>query len=205
MIRAGLTGGYATGKSFVASEFARLGCEVIQADALGHQVLQPGEEAYDPVIRRFGAEILNANGLIDRKKLASIVFSQPALLTELETIIHPAVFRKEAELTAAFAARQPDVIVIYEAAILIETGHYRHYDRVVLTKATPDVQIQRGAKRDGIPPEQIRARIARQLPDEDKLKYADFVIDTSGAKEDTVRQVNQVFRSLQQLALGVSR
>lgn len=195
MIRAGLTGGYATGKSFVAAEFAQLGCHVISADALGHSVLEPGGAAFPLVVERFGESILES-GRIDRKKLGALVFPHPDLLAELEAIVHPAVARLESELTAAFAATDPSGILIYEAAILIETGRSKEYQPLILTTATPEIQLQRGIERDHLAPEQIRARIARQLSDDEKRRYADFVIDTSGTKEETKRQVHQILMQL---------
>jgi dephospho-CoA kinase len=205
MIRAGLTGGYATGKSFVAAEFARLGCEVIHADVLGHQTLLPDGEAYAPVVARFGPGILAEGGLIDRKKLASVVFPSPELLAELNAMVHPAVFRKEKELSDAFAQRSPNGILIYEAAILIETGRYKLYDRLILTTADMEVQIARAMDRDGITREHALGRIGRQLPQTEKRKYADFVIDSSGTKQSTIRQVEGVYGALKELAEGGPR
>jgi dephospho-CoA kinase len=196
MTRVGLTGGYATGKSFVASEFAKLGCYVIHADELGHAVLQPDGAAYTPAVQLFGNGILTSEGFVDRKKLAAIVFGSPDLLAQLNAIVHPAVFEKEQELTAAFFEREPDGIVVYEAAILIETGRSKQYDWLILTTASEDVQIARAMHRDGATREQALARIDRQLPFEEKRKYADFVIDTSGTKQATIRQVHQVYPAL---------
>jgi dephospho-CoA kinase len=200
MIRAGLTGGYATGKTFIASQFAELGCGLIHADALGHAVMEPEGEAYEPIVRRFGEEVLTPERLIDRGKLGAIVFQSPELLRELESIIHPAVFRMEEQITKDFAEREPEGILIYEAAILIETGRYKQYDRVILAIASPDVQLERGLAREGLSMDQVRARIAQQWPDEEKRKYADFVIDTSGTKQQTVNQVHRVFMELKTLA-----
>src|SRR4051794_30614310 len=132
MIRVGLTGGLACGKSFVASVLERLGCRVIRADELGHQVLAPGGEAYGPVVAEFGRGILQAGGTIDRKLLAAEVFSNPERLAVLNGLVHPAVFRIEDEFVRAAASADPHAIVVVEAAILIETGSFRRYDRLIV-------------------------------------------------------------------------
>ncbi len=200
MIKVGLTGGYASGKSFVAAEFERLGCRLIYADRLGHAVLQPGGGAYRPAVEQFGPDILDPSGRIDRKKLAAIVFASPELLERLNSFVHPAVFRLEEDLLAGFAAENPRGIAMLEAAILIETGRYAALDRLILTACSSETQIARGIKRDGMTREQVLARISRQMPLAEKKKYADYVIDTDGPKETTVRQVETVYRDLHQFA-----
>jgi dephospho-CoA kinase len=196
MLLIGLTGGYATGKSFVASELQRRGCHLIYADELGHRVLEPDGEAYAPTVAIFGNKILQLDGTIDRKKLGAIVFEDPGLLAKLTGVVHPAVFRLEQEMIAGYAARDPEGIVVVEAAILIESGRYSLFDRLVLTACNAETQIERGMRRDGITREQALARLARQLPLEEKKTFAHFVIDTGGTKESTVRQVESVFQEL---------
>lgn len=205
MLRVGLTGGYATGKTLVAAELERLGCLVIYADKLGHQVLQPGGEAFEPAVRAFGPDILNASGTIHRKKLASLVFDSPELLEKLASFVHPAVFRLEQQILEKFAAEYPRGIAVLEAAILIETGHYARFDRLILTSCDEEKQIARGMKRDGLTREQVRARIANQMPADEKKRYADYVIDTNGPKEETAPQVRAIFGELKQLAEGCGK
>jgi dephospho-CoA kinase len=200
MLTVGLTGGYASGKSFVAAELARLGCSLIYADKLGHEVLLPGGEAFEPVVQIFGREILSGDGGIDRKKLGQIVFSSPELLKKLTDIIHPAVFRLEADLLNAARRKDPNGIAVIEAAILIETERYKVFDRLILTACDEATQIARGAARDGLTPEAVKARIDKQLPLAEKKKHADYVVSTDGTKEDTLRQVETVFRDLERLA-----
>lgn len=200
MIKVGLTGGYASGKSFVAAEFERLGCRVIYADRLGHAVLEPEGGAFQPVVEEFGPEILDAAGRIDRKKLAAIVFASPELLERLNSFVHPAVFRLEEDLLARFAAEDPHGIAILEAAILIETGRYTTFDRMILITCSTETQIARAVKRDGVTREQVLARISRQMPLAEKKAYADYIIDTDGAKEATLHQVAAVYRDLKRLA-----
>jgi dephospho-CoA kinase len=196
MLLVGLTGGYATGKSFVASELRRRGCHLIYADELGHRVLEPGGEAYAPTVAIFGNQILKPDGTINRKQVGSIVFEDPELLAKLTALVHPAVFRLEHEMIAHFAASDPQGIVVVEAAILIESNRQSLFDRLILTACDTETQIERGMRRDGITRQQALARLARQLPVERKKAFAHFVIDTGGTKESTVRQVESVFQEL---------
>ena len=200
MIKVGLTGGYASGKSFVASELERLGCYLIYADRLGHQVLEPDGEAYAPTVEAFGREILGSDGRIDRKKLGEVVFRAPELLQTLTNFVHPAVFRLEEQMLNHFQAEHPRGIAVTEAAILIETGRYRMFDRLILTVCDEAMQIQRGMKRDGLTAEQVRQRMGQQMTVEEKTAYADYVVNTSGEKQETIRQVGAIYRNLQALA-----
>ena len=196
MIRAGLTGGLACGKSFVGSVLEELGCHVIRADDLGHQVLSPGGEAYGAVVEQFGPGILDSAGLIDRKRLAAEVFGNAARLAVLNSIVHPAVIRREEQFIAEIAAREPDAIAVVEAAILIETGSYQRFDCLILVVCTEEQQAQRAMHRDGATREQVEARIRSQMPLAEKRKYADYVIDTSGPKQDTIEQTRRVYEAL---------
>jgi dephospho-CoA kinase len=201
MLKVGLTGGYATGKTFVAGELARLGCHVIYADQLGHATLEPHGVAYAPVVSLFGREILQSSGAIDRKKLGAIVFNSPELLAKLNAIVHPAVIALEEQQLAHFA-QDPDGIAVIEAAILIETGRHAQFDKLIVTVCDQETQIARGMKRDRVAREEVVARLTKQLSPEEKKRYADFVIDTSGSKEDTVKQIETVFTALKPFAAG---
>lgn len=196
MLKAGLTGGLACGKSFVGQALASLGCHLIQADELGHEVLLPGGEGYEAVVREFGPQILNDDGTIDRKRLATDVFGKPDRLAVLNGIVHPAVFRREEELIQQFRATDPNGIVVLEAAILIETGSYRKCDRLILVVCDEESQIRRAMKRDHSEREEVLARLSRQMPVEEKRRFADYVINTSGSKEETLRQTREVFELL---------
>jgi dephospho-CoA kinase len=196
MLKVGLTGGYASGKSFVGETFAALGCYLVQADELGHQVLQPGGEAYNPVVKEFGPNIINPDGTIDRRRLAEEVFGKPARLAILNSLVHPPVTRLEEEIMAEFGRREPKGIAILEAAILIETGTYKRFDRLILTVCDKECQIRRAMHRDGVTRGEVLARLRRQMPPEEKRKYADYVIDTSRTKEDTVKKVEEVCADL---------
>jgi dephospho-CoA kinase len=205
MLKVGLTGGYATGKTSVACEFERLGCHLILADQLGHATLRPTGAAYAPTIELFGRDILLPDSSIDRGKLGAIVFNSPELLAKLNAIVHPAVFQLEEKMLEDFAAQDPQGIAILEAAILIETGRYAHCDKLIVTVCDQETQIARGIKRDNLSREAVLARLSKQLSLEEKKRYADFIIDTSGNKEATVAQVQQIYIRLKQLAEAAAR
>ncbi|PWU12274.1 MAG: dephospho-CoA kinase [Terriglobia bacterium] len=199
MLKVGLTGGLACGKSFVGEALARYGCFVIRADELGHEVLAPGGEAYDSVIQEFGSEIVDAGGRIDRRRLAARVFGDPQALVRLNALVHPPVVRREEQLMADFASREPKGIAVVEGAILVETGSYRRFDRLVLVTCSEEQQLHRAMHRDAVTEEEARVRLSRQMPLAEKRKFAHFVIDTSGAKEDTLRQARAVYEELRRI------
>lgn len=201
MLRVGLTGGLASGKSFVGHALADLGCLLIQADELGRRVLEQGGETYDHVIAAFGQDIVDPDGRINRRRLAKIVFADPRELAKLNALVHPRVKERERDLAAGYAREHPDGIAVTEAAILIETGSYKEYDRLIVVVCRPEQQIERSMERDGVSREEVLNRLRRQMPLEDKVKYADFVIDTSGSKENTLQQVRTVYESLRKLKL----
>lgn len=199
MIRAGLTGGLACGKSFVSRVFEDLGCHVVRADQLGREVLLKHGEAYQPVVDLFGREVLDEDGNIDRKKLAAVVFSAPERLAKLNAIVHPAVIRREEEFLRQAELSDPSGIGIVEAAILIETGSHHRFDKLIVVVCTPEQQMERALRRDGSTPDEVRARLSRQMPVEEKRRYADYIIDTSGTKESTVEQTTEVYKALRSL------
>jgi len=196
MLRVGLTGGLASGKSFVGRALADLGCFLIQADELGHRVLQPGGEAYDAVIREFGPGIVRADGAIDRLKLAALVFHDSQRLAALNALVHPPVWARERCLMDEYAAAHPHGIAVVEAAILVETGSYRNYSKLIVAVCSEEQQIKRAMSRDGMTREQVLDRLSRQMPLAEKIQYADYVIDTSGAKENTLAQTGAVYQAL---------
>jgi dephospho-CoA kinase len=194
-----LTGGLASGKSFVAHALRDLGCYLIEADELGHQVLLPGAEAYDAAVHEFGDGILDDDGHIERRRLAAIVFADPERLKKLNSFVHPAVRARQERMIAEISARDPKSIVVVEAAILVETGSYKSFDRLIVVVCSPEMQIERAMKRDSATREQVIARLESQLPLQEKLRYADYVIDTSGTKEETLKQTREVYNSLRSL------
>lgn len=196
MLRVGLTGGLASGKSFVGRALADLGCLLIQADELGHRALEPGGEAYDGVIREFGPGIVRPDGMIDRPKLAALVFHDSQRLAALNALVHPPVWAHERRLMDEYAAAHPHGIAVVEAAILVETGSYRNYAKLIVAVCSEEQQIERAMSRDGMTREQVLDRLRRQMPLAEKIKYADYVIDTSGAKENTLAQTKAVYEAL---------
>jgi len=198
-LRVGLTGGLACGKTFVGEALAQLGCHVLQADRLGHEVLLPGGEAFAQVVSEFGSGVLDQAGAIDRRALAAEVFEKPERLALLNRLVHPPVQRREEEWLARAAAQDPHGIAVVEAAILVETGSYRRFHKLIVVTCDVEQQVQRSMKRDGTAREDVLARLSRQMPLAGKLKFADFVIDASGTKEETVRQTHTVYESLRKL------
>ena len=199
MLHVGLTGGLASGKSFVGRALEDLGCYLIQADELGRRVIEQGGETYEAVVVTFGKEILDPDGAINRRRLAAIVFPDPQQLAKLNALIHPHVKIREKALAADFGRRHPDGIAVTEAAILVETGSYKDYDRLIVAVCGPEQQIERAMERNGASREEVLNRLRRQMPLDDKVKYADFVIDTSGSKENTLAQTRTVFEALRSL------
>ncbi len=195
ILKLGLTGGLASGKSFVAAEFERLGALVIRADRLGHEALAPDGPAYAPTVKHFGSGILKPNGEIDRTLLAHRVFPDPAALAVLNSFVHPVVFAREEEL---FAAAPSGTLVVVEAAILIESGSYRNLDRLAIVHCSEEQQMRRALARPGATLEDVTARLARQLPLSDKLRFADYAIDTSGTEAETLRQTRALFVTLRE-------
>jgi len=199
VLKVGLTGGLATGKSSVGRALADLGCLVIRNDELGHQALEPGGAVYADAVREFGAGILSADGKIDRRKLAALVFHDPERLARLNELVHPPVRARTKQLLDEYAATHPRGIAVVEAAIMIETGSYRDYAKLIVAVCSLEQQIERAMARDGNTREEVLDRLSRQMPLDEKVKYADYVIDTSGTKENTLAQVRAVYASLKAL------
>lgn len=200
MLHVGLTGGLASGKSVVGRELERLGCRVIRMDDLGHQVLAPDGEAYGPVVAAFGPSILEADQSINRRALGKLVFADPAKLEQLNSLVHPAILARARALAEAHAKAHPQAIIVTEAAIMIETGSYKSYDRLIVAACRPEQQIERAlARPNALSRAEVLDRMSRQMPIEEKVKYADFVIDTSGTEESTLLQTRAVFDKLRSL------
>jgi dephospho-CoA kinase len=191
----GLTGGIASGKSVVAEILRDLGAPVIDADELARRVVEPGQPAHADLVREFGQEILRPDGSVDRKALGRLVFSDDERRQRLNAITHPRIAALAQVETAAHAARG-EPAVVYEAALLVENGLHRVLDGLIVVKATAEEQLRRAVLRDGLGEEEARARIASQLPLEEKLAVATHVIDNSGSLAETRAQVEQVWAEL---------
>jgi dephospho-CoA kinase len=198
MFIVGLTGGIASGKSLVARVFKDLGAHVIDADRIVHDLLEPEQQAYQEVRDHFGKDILLPNGGIDRRKLGEIIFNNPEKRAWLNNCLHPKVFNAYTVQVQHLHSRQPDSIVILDAALLIETGYHRNMDRIVVVYADREQQIERLSLRDKFTHEQALARITSQMPLAEKRAHADYVINNTGTREDTEIQAREVFRKLKQ-------
>jgi dephospho-CoA kinase len=206
LLKLGLTGGIASGKSVVGETFVKLGAHLIQADAVAHSLMQPGNAVYEEVVRRFGREILNPDGSINRPRLAEAAFGTPGgappRVKELNEIVHPAVIEHENKWMEEIARRDPNAIAIVEAALILESGAAGRFDRLIGVTCNPEQRVQRFARRLGISEDAARAevtrRMAAQISDEEKIKAADFVIDNSGSLDATEQQVRRVFAALRQ-------
>lgn len=199
MLKIGLTGGLASGKSYVAQCLQALGCHVLKADELGHEALEPGGAAYGPAVEAFGRAIVGEDGRIDRRKLGALVFEDGEKLKLLNSIVHPVVIGREEAWMREVEAGDGDGIAVVEAAILIETGSYKRFERLVLAVCSEEQQIERAMKRDQLTREDVLKRLEKQMPLKEKRKYADYVIDTSGAKSETVERVGRLHEELRRL------
>ncbi|MEX5216944.1 MAG: dephospho-CoA kinase [Nitrospira sp.] len=200
MIVVGLTGGVATGKSTVAGMFHRCGAHVIDADQLARQVVEPGKPAWRDIVRTFGKSILRDDGSIDRQALGAIVFQSPRKLRRLEQIVHPRVARLHARLTKAIAERQPNAVVIYEVPLLFEAGVDARVDEIIVVSADRRTQIERLARRTGLPRAQILRRINSQMPLARKRRMAGIVLDGTMPRPKLSRVVARLYRELREKA-----
>lgn len=196
MLQVGLTGGMATGKSTVGAELERLGCHLLKADELGHKLLEKGGPCYQEVVNTFGRAILGQNENIERRRLGMVVFNEPGALDKLNAIIHPAVFAYEENWLRRIGEAESGAIAVVEAAILIETGNYKHFDQLIVTWCPEALMVERAMTRSGWSSDEARRRIANQMPIEEKKKFADYLIDTSGTMESTLEQTGAVYAAL---------
>ena len=203
MIRVGLTGGIACGKSTIAKMFADLGAYVVQSDQIAHELYRKGEPVYAEVVKRFGISIVKPNGEIDRAKLGAIAFGENRV-EELNQIVHPAVIQHQSRWIFDVASKEPDAIAMIEAALIFEAGTNTRFEKMIVVTCDPEQKVARFAKRAGIDEVAARAEVERrtkaQWPDEDKVKRADYVIDNSGPLDQTQAQVRKIFTELKTLA-----
>ena len=201
LMRVALTGGIATGKSRCLKRFGELGAQTVDTDVLSREAVAPGTAGLAAVAARFGGEILNADGTLNRGRLGQLVFADAARRSDLEAIVHPAVYAALDEWFAGNDARDlPEpAISVTDIPLLYETGHEGDFDAVVVTNCRPDQQLARLIDRDGLTPEDARRRIDLQLPSAEKVRRADFVVDTSKTEADTDDGVNAVWAALTEL------
>jgi dephospho-CoA kinase len=209
MIKVGLTGGIASGKSVVAEMFARLGAHLVYADRIAHELMQPGQAIHNAVVQKFGSEILNPDGTVNRPKLAEVAFGSPergtpSRVEELNHIVHPAVIQRQDDWMEEVGHRDPTAIAMVEAALILEAGAAQRFDKLVVVTCRPEQRIERFAQRMKIDREagrrEVERRMAAQLPDEEKARVADFVIDNSGSLDATDEQVRAIYTKLREQA-----
>lgn len=198
MLRLGITGGIASGKSVVARMLRDLGFPVIDADSLGHELMEPGTPAFSEIVSEFGAGVIDAAGRIDRTKLAAVVFANRGKLDKLNAILHPRVEQEMARKFAEFERDGAAAAAFVEAALLVEAGYQKRLDGLVVAWCEPEQQIERLRAR-GMSEEEARKRIASQMPVEEKLKYATEKIDCSGTIEETQLQVEALGKKLRRV------
>jgi dephospho-CoA kinase len=192
----GLTGGIASGKSIVSSIFKELGAYVIDADRISRDVMVPGSEIYKKVVNVFGEGILKDDQTIDRKKLGDMIFGNPEKIALLNECTHPEIFREIDRRVKEIRQNTPDALIIVDAALLVETGAYKTFDKLVVVYVDKETQLKRLKERDGFTDEEVTKRISSQMPLKEKVKYADFVIYNDKGLEETRRQVEEVYKTL---------
>src|SRR5829696_3262437 len=196
MLRVGLTGSIGVGKSFVASVFVELGCHVLDADQTAREVVMPGTPGLSALREAFGEEILNPDGTLNRKELGAVVFNDEILRQRLNSILHPFIMARQDEILNAWEAEDPDGIGIVDAALMIESGGYRRFDKLIVVHCRPEVQLERLMLRDKLSRDEALRRVNSQMPQEEKQKFADYLIDTSDGFELTRTQIISVHQKL---------
>ena len=195
ILKVGLTGGIASGKSTIVRMLAGLGCITVDADAIVARLYRPGEAGHEVIVRTYGAGILLPDGEIDRKKLADIAFSTPEEAKKLNALIHPIVIAEQARLFREAEERGEDAIYIVEATLLLESGGRQRFDRIVVVNVQPDVQVARAVGR-GMTAEEAKRRIANQMPREERLRHAGYVIDNSGDERAALAKTTRDYELL---------
>jgi dephospho-CoA kinase len=201
MLKVGLTGSIAVGKTFVCECFRELGCHVLDADRTAREVVGPGTFGLEKVVNAFGTKILQDDRTLDRKKLGEIVFGDEEKRKLLNSIVHPLVIEKQDLWIQEREAEDPGGIAFIDAALMIESGGYKRFDKLIVVWCDPDIQLARLMKRSGFTAEEAQRRINAQMPQDEKKKLADFLIDTSKGFEDTRRQVSETFDTLRHLTI----
>jgi len=199
MLKVGLTGSIAVGKSFVLGVLKELGCHVLDADEVAREVVKPGTAGLRAVVEAFGDEILRADGTLDRSKLGSIVFTDENKRRQINSILHPFIITAQDEELRQLEREDPQGIAVVDAALMIESGAYKRFDKLIVVHCDPEIQLQRLMKRDKLSREDAERRINSQMPQEEKKRYADFLIDTSGPFESTRQQVELAFHELKNI------
>jgi|SRR6185369_6614445 dephospho-CoA kinase len=197
MLRVGLTGSIAVGKSFVASIFVELGCHVVDADHTAREVVRPRSPGLQAVVNAFGPEILNPDGTLNRQALGALVFADEKKRQQLNYLLHPFIIARQDEILREWEKEDPNGIGIVEAALIIESGGYKRFDKLIVVHCRPEVQLERLLLRSGLSRDAAQRRIDSQMSQEEKKKFADFLIDTSDGFEPTRNRTIEVYKKLQ--------
>jgi dephospho-CoA kinase len=200
MLRAGLTGSIAVGKSFVSGVLAESGCHVIDADEVARHVVEPGSKGLRAVVAEFGEWVLRPDGTLDRARLGEVVFGDESKRRLLNSILHPLIIAEQDARLRRWEEEDPRGIGIVDAALMIESGGHERFDKLIVVHCRPEVQLERLMRRNNLARAEAQRRIAAQMPQEEKLRHADFAIDTSGSFEDVREQTERVFAALRGLA-----
>ena len=199
MLKVGLTGSIAVGKSFVLGVLAELGCRVLDADKTAREVVDPATPGLNAVVAAFGNKVIREDGTLDRSRLGAIVFSDEAKRQLLNSILHPFIIKAQDDQLNRWQNETPQGIAVVDAALMIESGGYLRFDKLIVVHCRPEVQLDRLVARDGLSPLDAEKRIAAQMPQEEKMKHADFLIDTSEGFASARIQTEAVFRALKTL------
>ncbi len=196
MMKVGLTGSIGVGKSFVTGMLAELGCHVLDADQAAREVVAPGSAGLSAVVGTFGEGLLQKDGTLDRQQLGSLIFADPRKRQLLNSILHPYIIALQDEQLREWEALDPEGIAVVDAALMIESGGYKRFDRLIVVHCRPEVQIKRLMDRDNLTREQAQQRIDAQMPQEAKQKFADYLIDTSEGFESARKRTTEVYDEL---------
>lgn len=205
MLRVGLTGSIAVGKSHVLAVLRELGCHVIDADQTAREVVANGSRGLQRVVEEFGKEVLQADGALDRARLGAIIFENSERRARLNAILHPLIMRAQDEQMRLWEGQDPEGIGIVDAALMIESGGYKRFDKLVVVHCQPEIQVERLMRRNNLSRQEALRRINAQMPQEEKIRYADFLIDTSEDYERTRERTLEVFQKLKELSKEKSR
>jgi dephospho-CoA kinase len=202
MLRVGLTGSIGVGKSFVTSVFVELGCRVLDADQTAREVVMPGTPGLKALTKVFGEDILAADGTLDRKRLGALIFADQTKREQLNHILHPFIIARQDEILNGWEAEDPKGIGIVDAALMIESGGYKRFDKLIVVHCRPEVQLERLMLRDKLSRDEALRRINSQMPQEEKQKYADYLIDTSDGFELTQSRTLEIYNQLIRVIRG---
>jgi dephospho-CoA kinase len=205
MLIVGLTGGVASGKTAVSQVLKEEGAFIIDADQIARELVQPHKPAWNELIRAFGKEILQEDGFIHRKKLADKVFADPKKRKLLNQILHPRIKEEMDRRTKEIGQKDPEAIVVIDAPLIVELGDHREMDKLIVVASTQTQQIERLKERDGIGPEEALRILSSQMPVEEKVNLADFVIRNEGSLEETKKRAKEVFKELRKVVLQTKK